>query len=96
VVDVIEELRSFGIQVFVHDPVVSAAEAKHEYGVDLLDWDALPTAAATIVAVPHRELLARPVADLASKTIRDGCLVDVKSKLDPEAVRNLGLRIWRL
>jgi UDP-glucose 6-dehydrogenase len=29
VVDAVEELRSFGIQVFAYDPVVSANEAKH-------------------------------------------------------------------
>ena len=96
VVDVIEELRSYGIQVHVHDPVADAGEAKHEYGIELKEWQALPVAAATVLAVAHKELLGRPISDFAGKTIPGGCLVDVKSKLDPQAVRALGLRVWRL
>ena len=96
VVDVIEELRSYGVQVFVHDPVANPEEARHEYGIDLVQWDALPLAGATILAVAHKEFLERPLADFAGKTVRDGCLVDVKSKLDPAALRALGLRVWRL
>ena len=43
-----------------------------------------------------RECFDGPISDFAGKTVRDGCLVDVKSKLDPEAVRQHGLRVWRL
>jgi len=31
VVDVINELKSYGVQVFVHDPVTDPREASHEY-----------------------------------------------------------------
>jgi UDP-N-acetyl-D-galactosamine dehydrogenase len=96
VIDVIQELRSYGVEVFVHDPVVSAHDAKEEYGLDLVDWKALPTAAATILAVAHKDFLARPISDFASKTQRGGCLVDVKAKLDPQAVGAQGLTLWRL
>lgn len=96
VVDLIEELRSYGIQVFVHDPVANPDEARREYGINLTDWKSLPAAGATVLAVPHQELMARPLTDFAAKTVRGGCLLDVKSKLDPEAVRAHGLRIWRL
>ena len=96
VVDVIEELRTYGVRVFVHDPVANPEEARHEYGINLVQWDALPLAGATILAVAHKELLERPLAEFAGKTVRDGCLVDVKSRLDPAALRALGLRVWRL
>ena len=35
VIDVIHELQSYGIDVHVHDPVADAAEARHEYGLEL-------------------------------------------------------------
>ena len=76
VVDVIEVLRSYGVQVCVHDPVANPAEAKHECGIDLLQWNTLPVAAATILAIAHKELLDRPISYLAAKNMRDGCLVD--------------------
>ena len=35
VIDVINELKSFGARVHVHDPIASSAECEHEYGVAL-------------------------------------------------------------
>jgi UDP-N-acetyl-D-galactosamine dehydrogenase len=96
VVDLIEELRSFGIEVSVHDPVASAQDAQREYGIRLMDWDELPVGAATILAVPHQQLVARPLPDFAAKTARGGCFVDIKSRLDPDAIRAHGLKVWRL
>ena len=55
VIDVISELRSYGADVHVHDPVADAQEAVHEYGVTLRSWDQLPRAHAMVVAVAHRE-----------------------------------------
>ncbi len=55
VVDVIRELESFGIRVNVHDPVASARDAENEYGIRLVDWEQLPLAEATVVAVAHQK-----------------------------------------
>ena len=35
VIDVINELRSFGVEVAVHDPVAASDDAQHEYGIAL-------------------------------------------------------------
>lgn len=96
VIDVIRELESYGVRVAVHDPVVSAAEARHEYGIELSSWDELPVADATVLAVPHKEFLKRQTRDFISKTGKSGCLIDIKSKLDAQAVEEAGLAIWRL
>jgi UDP-N-acetyl-D-galactosamine dehydrogenase len=82
--------------VFVHDPLASAEEALHEYGVKLYEWDQLPAADALILAVPHQRLLAIPQAQLQTKIVRNGCVIDVKSALDAESLRAAGLRVWRL
>jgi len=39
VVDIINELKRYGVEVFCHDPEVDPAEAMHEYGVQLIEWD---------------------------------------------------------
>ena len=96
VIDVIRELESYGVRVAVHDPVVSAAEARHEYGIELSSWEELPVADATVLAVPHKEFLKRQTRDFISKTGKSGCLIDIKSKLDAQAVEEAGLAIWRL
>ena len=96
VVDVINELKSYGANVFIHDPVASPAEADREYGIKLVAWEDLPVADAIVFAVPHTNLVSRPLSDLAAKVTLGGCLIDVKSQLDPEAIRAMGLRLWRL
>ena len=96
VVDVIDELRSYGVTVSVHDPVADVAEARHEYGIDLVGWDALPMADATLVAVAHRTFTALPLADFAARTRPGGVFVDVKSAFDPAAVQAAGFNLWRL
>jgi UDP-N-acetyl-D-galactosamine dehydrogenase len=63
VIDVVHELRSYGVDVHVHDPVADALEARHEYGVELEPWEALPRAGAVVLAVAHRQFLARPLED---------------------------------
>jgi UDP-N-acetyl-D-galactosamine dehydrogenase len=94
--DVIVELRTYGLEVFVHDPVADAQAARQEYGVALCDWDALPQADAIVAAVAHAALLSRPPADCISKVIHGGCFLDVKARFDDTALRAAGLNVWRL
>ena len=96
VVDVINELQSYGVDVQVHDPVSDAEEARREYGIELRSWDDLPRADALVVAVAHQQFLARPLADYLSKVVADGCFIDVKSQFDMPALRQAGLTVWRL
>ncbi|HKW36631.1 MAG TPA: nucleotide sugar dehydrogenase [Burkholderiales bacterium] len=96
VVDVVNELRTFGIEVHVHDPVPDPRDAVHEYGIELDSWDALPRADALVAAVAHKQFLALPTAQLAAKVAANGCVMDVKGRLDAPALRAAGLSVWRL
>jgi len=57
--DLINELRSYGAEVFVHDPVPAQDAAREEYGITLLSWEELPVADAMVVAVAHTDFLTR-------------------------------------
>jgi UDP-N-acetyl-D-galactosamine dehydrogenase len=96
VIDVIQELKSYGIDVHVHDPVCDAEEARHEYGLELEPWDALPRADAIVVAVAHREYVGKPLADYLAKVIGQGCFIDVKGKFDLKSLQQAGITVWRL
>jgi UDP-N-acetyl-D-glucosamine/UDP-N-acetyl-D-galactosamine dehydrogenase len=96
VIDIIQELQSYGIDVNVHDPMAEAAEAKHEYGVTLRTWDELPEADAIVAAVAHKEFLLRPMADYLTKVKAGGCFIDVKCQFDPASIKQSGLSLWRL
>jgi len=95
-IDVVRELESYGAKVHVHDPIASADEAMHEYGVRLVPWDALPRAEAIVAAVSHRQFRSRSADDYAAKLAPGGLVVDVKCQMDAAALRARGLRVWRL
>jgi UDP-N-acetyl-D-galactosamine dehydrogenase len=77
VIDVVDELRDFGVEVDIIDPGASQEEVKHEYGITLKEqpsgrYDAI------IIAVSHKEYV-----DLDEKYFLDllnerGILVDLK------------------
>jgi len=96
VADLICELREYGIEVHVHDPVADMDEAQHEYGLKIESWEMLPRADAIIAAVSHREILARPLSEFLAKVAVNGCFIDVKSQFDPITLRDAGLSVWRL
>ncbi|GAO34660.1 UDP-N-acetyl-D-galactosamine dehydrogenase [Sulfuricella sp. T08] len=96
VIDIINELKTYGIEVLVHEPIGDADEAKHEYGVSLTDWDKLPQADAIVAAVAHKEFLERPLSDFLGKLKQGGAFIDVKSVYDTQALRDAGLTVWRL
>jgi UDP-N-acetyl-D-glucosamine/UDP-N-acetyl-D-galactosamine dehydrogenase len=96
VIDVIAELRSYGADVHVHDPVADAGEAMHEYGVTLAPWESLPRSHALVLAVAHRAFAERPIDDLMAKLEPGGLFVDVKCQADAAALRERGISVWRL
>lgn len=96
VIDVIQELESYGAKVFVHDPVAEAKEARHEYGVDLVSWEDLPKAAAIVLAVGHREYKSKATTEILSKLEKGGVISDVKSILNPADFNDTSISLWRL
>ncbi len=87
VVDVVHELEEFGIEPLLHDPLVTADEAAREYGVRMNPWEELTGLDALLLAVPHRELLARPLEELEKPIRKGGAFLDLKSVIDPTKMR---------
>jgi UDP-N-acetyl-D-galactosamine dehydrogenase len=65
VVDIINELTSYGANVDVHDPWVDAAEADREYGLDLVSSPEKGAYDVVVLAVAHDEF-----RELGEKGIR--------------------------
>ncbi|HKX10101.1 MAG TPA: nucleotide sugar dehydrogenase [Stellaceae bacterium] len=93
--DIAAELKGFGIEALVHDPLIDAAEARREYGIELAAEGALMDLDALVIAVPHRSFLDRPLARYLEALVPGGVVVDVKSVLDPRAVPE-GMTYWSL
>ncbi|MCF6208971.1 MAG: nucleotide sugar dehydrogenase, partial [Ghiorsea sp.] len=96
VIDVIEELQSFGVDVVVVDPVASAADVKRVYGIDIQTLDQVTGVQAVIAAVPHTELLGIDVKQLALKGAQGMPFIDVKSAFSRDELGHAKLSVWRL
>jgi len=97
VMDVINELKSYGVEVYVHDPYADPDEAMHEYGVHLFSWEDLPRANAIVAAVSHKQITCLSVEDFQKKLIKGGCFIDVKSCFkNTIEFEQVGIKIWRL
>ena len=95
--DIINELREYGVQVVVHDPIAESEEAVHEYGIKLVDLKQIKDVDGVILAVAHRSFLEMGMSELL-KPLRDqksGVLIDVKSIFDPSQVPS-SIKYWRL
>jgi UDP-N-acetyl-D-galactosamine dehydrogenase len=96
VIDIINELKTYGAEVFVHDPSADPEEAMHEYGVRLFQWEDLPRADAIVAAVAHKQYRDLSADDICRKVIKGGCFVDVKAGFDQAALQSNSLKVWRL
>ena len=96
VLDIVRELRSFNVDVQVHDPLASPDEAKHEYGLALTPLDKLKPADAVIFAVSHAEYV-KGGWPLVTRLLKGGrgVVLDIKSQLD-RAQKPEGIDLWRL
>ncbi len=86
VVDIIDELKSFGIEPLIHDPVAEPEAAKAEYGITLSPDGDLHDLDAAIFAVRHAAYIENATM-IENRIAQNGILIDVKSSLDPESVR---------
>ncbi len=92
--DILNELKDFGIQALAHDPMADPKEFQHEYGIEMSKLGDFKGLDALVLAVPHRQYLARPEKLFAM--LRDGgILVDIKSAIDPKSIPG-NLRYWSL
>jgi UDP-N-acetyl-D-galactosamine dehydrogenase len=77
--DILQELRDFGIEPVVVDPMASAKEAKHEYDVTLVEMSEVTDMDAIVLAVNHRQLIEHGASWLEKCLTPGGVIIDVKS-----------------
>jgi UDP-N-acetyl-D-galactosamine dehydrogenase len=79
VVDIVHELNSFGMQVDVHDPWASRAEASHEYpDINLVEAPEAGAYNAIILAVGHRQFAELGIAGIRALGRPGAVVYDVK------------------
>lgn len=100
VIDIVNELKEYGIVPVIADPVADCDEAKHHYGIDFVGMDKVKGMDAVIIAVGHSEFLKFNMADIDAmfkKTNNENkVLIDVKGILNRKEYSKAGYQYWRL
>jgi UDP-N-acetyl-D-galactosamine dehydrogenase len=81
--DILTELRTYGIDAIIHDPIGNAKEAQHEYGLELSELERFKDLDALIVAVSHKQYLEMGAKKLLGCVRDGGFFIDVKSAFKP-------------
>jgi UDP-N-acetyl-D-galactosamine dehydrogenase len=92
--DIIRELREYGIDPIVHDPMAAGEEARREYGIELRPFAALSELDGVILAVPHQQSLDQ-LDRIVASVRKGGLFIDVKSLISADDLRS-DLRYWSL
>ncbi|GEL67582.1 nucleotide sugar dehydrogenase [Marinilactibacillus psychrotolerans] len=100
VIDIVNELKEYGIDPMIADPEADAEEAMHEYNIifdsvqDIKEMDAI------VVAVGHDQFLkfTREKFDgmFKNKSAENKVLLDIKGILDRKEYEIAGYKYWRL
>lgn len=97
VIDIVNELREYGIEPTIADPVANAVEAKREYGVEFISLESIRNANAVILAVAHDTFKGLSVKDFTVMyKSKNRVFIDVKGILNREEFDAAGYYYWRL
>ncbi len=100
VVDIITELKEYGISPVVCDPVADAAEAEKLYGIKFVPMSELKDLDAVVIAVAHSQFRELEIIDIDK--LFEKCdnsrkvIIDVKGILCRKAVEKENYKYWRL
>ena len=97
IVDIYYELKDYGIEPYIYDPLALPDEVKDEYKIDLLSnlkefnhYDAI------ILAVKHKEFIKYDLTFLNTIVNKIPVLIDVKSFYNKKKAQMAGFIYWRL
>lgn len=98
VIDIVKELKEYGITPFITDPVADTAEAEREYGIVFTPESEIKDMDAVVLAVSHTqyESLTKEKMDGLFKPGSVKVLADIKGILDKKEYENAGYLYWRL
>ncbi len=97
IIDIVNELKEYGIDPVIADPQADANEAKRLYGVEFVDMGSIKDMDAVILAVAHTEFSKLYMADFDGMYGNGAkVLLDIKGLLDRNEYESARYRYWRL
>ena len=97
IIDIVNELKEYGISPVIADPSADAEEAKRLYGIEFVEMNLIKDIDAIILAVAHDEFKNLDMEEVG-KMFGSGkkVLLDIKGLLNRKQYENAGYCYWRL
>ena len=97
IIDIVNELKEYGISPVIADPEADVDEAKHLYGFEFADMDSIKDMDAVILAVAHRKFSTFTMEQMNS-FFGEGkkVLLDLKGLFNRKEYEAAGYSYWRL
>lgn len=97
VIDIVDELKEYGIEPVIADPEADAGEAKSLYGVEFVDMNTIKGMDAVILAVAHKEFSSFTMGEMDRFFgVDKKVLLDIKGILNRKEYEAAGYSYWRL
>ena len=99
VIDIVKELREYGIEPVIADPEADTAEANRLYGISFVEMGEISDMDAVILAVSHKvfeKLSPDTLNRFYKKRHTRRVLADIKGILNRERLEEAGYLYWRL
>jgi len=97
VVDIIRELKEYGVTVLANDPLAIPEEAREHCGIEIVSLKEIKDMDAVILAVAHREYIELGLEKIVSLCRKSRpILLDIKAVFEPTQAQSLGINYWRL
>lgn len=99
VINIVKELKEYGISPIISDPIADIKEVKHEYGISLVPLNQLCDLDALILAVAHDDILKMDLCQINQhfgKSNKKKVIIDVKGLLDIPELEADNYQYWRL
>ncbi len=97
IIDIVNELKEYGITPIIADPEADAAEAKQLYGIEFVDVNEINNMDSVVLAVAHDSFKEFSMADM-DKLFGEGkkVLLDIKGILNRAEYEQADYIYWRL
>lgn len=100
VIDIVNELKEYGITPFIADPEANSEEARREYGIEFNSIEDIRGMDAIVIAVSHDQFMNFKQRDF-NRMYKDTAnsnkvLLDIKGVLNRTEYEEAGYRYWRL
>lgn len=100
VIDIINELKEYGLEVMVCDPLADKEEVKKEYGFNLVDYDKDFKVSTVVIAVKHDDFINKLTIDSLKNHFSingvKGVVIDVKGMFKKKDYSDENIVYWKL